>query len=107
MLALQKEGIRQCQNSIDGGPVSVDSTPSENKSTILNYYITGAFFGLIFFSLKYPRSSVGTNIGNSLFCPELELTRDNYVSYPWCSIALSLGRSKSSSSSSSGEREKE
>ena len=102
MLALQKEGIRQCQNSIDGGPVSVDSTPSENKSTILNYYITGAFFGLIFFSLKY-----GYNIGNRPFCPELELTKDNKVSYPWCSIALSLGRSKSSSSSSSGERKKE
>ena len=102
MLALQKEGIRQCQNSIDGGPVSVDSTPSENKSTILNYYITGAFFGLIFFSLKY-----GYNIGNRPFCPELELTRDNWMSYPWCSIALSLGRSKSSSSSSSGERKKE
>ena len=39
MLALQKEGIRQCENSIDGGRVSIDSTPSENKSTILNYYI--------------------------------------------------------------------
>ena len=67
MLALQKEGIRQCENSIDGGRVSIDSTPSENKSTILNYNITGAFFGMIFFSLKYPRSSVGTILETDLF----------------------------------------
>ena len=39
MLALKKEEIRQCQNSIDGGPVSADSAPSENKSFILKFTI--------------------------------------------------------------------
>ena len=39
MLALKKEEIWQCQNSIDGGPLSANSAPSEKKSIILKFTI--------------------------------------------------------------------
>ena len=39
MLELKKEEIWQCQNSIDGGPVSADIAPTENKSIILKFTI--------------------------------------------------------------------